>query len=291
MAEKPKFQHPSKLFYNFNLDAYQCHEKPQGHVYLRVRGWTARPVVETTPPVTPTEEETKSSATDDDGIGRALWVGMWPTCAPQFRTKQKGKTEESATKKPRAANSRSITKLIESAAEINLLAPDAHALRVVVNSSTSNMQFYVLCNPDASGLCETKQIEKEEVFFAPEYRQDGLTKVEDRRTKWPREIRAALESLPQKSMSQLFRPKNQKQTADIEIPDSIYEVQQLLTDYAVNPTSDRIKLVVQKLEELDHDLKFKPPPSSRTITKLVELHTVFSKEDAELMTEEMKVCS
>src|ERR1700761_2753024 len=146
MAEKSDFQHASSLFYNFNLDAYQCDEQPQGHVYLKVNRWTAQPVVMTTPPVTPTEEETTFSATDDDGIGRALWVGMWPTCAPQFRTKQKVKTEGSTTKISRAANSRSITKLIESTADINLLAPDSNALRVVVNTSTSNMQFYVLCN-------------------------------------------------------------------------------------------------------------------------------------------------
>jgi hypothetical protein len=127
--------------------------------------------------------------------------------AVKHRSKGKKDTEDAEAgnePKPgsRPKNSRSITNLILSRSNINVLDHDPRALMVVVNPEAKMMNFWALCNPDADGLCETFKVGKEEVFFAPQYRDDDVTVTEYRRTSWPNKISLTLQELlgPTKSL-------------------------------------------------------------------------------------------
>lgn len=97
------------------------------------------------------EKETNTTAQ------KVLWVGMRPTTAAKYTSVGDGKGHAVG-----ADNTRSD----------RIVSYDENALRVVVPFGKTNVNYFALIDPAESMLCEGLIIDKTEVFFFEEYRDD-----------------------------------------------------------------------------------------------------------------------
>ncbi|KAF2671133.1 hypothetical protein BT63DRAFT_453520 [Microthyrium microscopicum] len=190
----------SKLFYNTNLDAYRCEQKPPGDVWLRVRH-VGRPDTNTnktirdyTAParITPTRAELNLDNTDDRS--RVLWIGMSPARAKDHSARYWCPIEKIHVKRYKLSANESLeSRIRDKPHETNILDPCSKVLRVVATftESTKSVIFRALVEPDADGVCCALRLSLDEVFFAPEYRDDTISKLEKRSVVWKQLVNAA----------------------------------------------------------------------------------------------------
>jgi hypothetical protein len=237
-------------WYNFNTVAYDCPEKGDGHVFLRVQRFRATNTTRKIPPVSPSAEELRTS----DSEIRGLWVGMWLQASPEHRAKNPTKEKGKGTKWKGS---------IADLKEIELLPHDPAAQRVVVNPASASTLYYALINPDETGICETRLVDKEEVFFAPEYRDSGDTEAqtEKRRTGYPTCIRDALQKINLTISSDGTRKKKPTRTIGKQeslssaptLASRAYELERDLIEFEMTGESKLLDSVLARLQELDGD--------------------------------------
>ncbi|KAF2671135.1 hypothetical protein BT63DRAFT_209338 [Microthyrium microscopicum] len=177
-----------KYFYNLNLDAYACPEKPPGDVLLRVQRFgqaqKQRPLRSCAPSLTisPSPAELDYAGAGEETLG--LWVGMTPSNA-----KSLGNIRQQRDNSAQGA----LTPLIrDDPASISIVPRDPQAFRVVVSFKENAIRFHALVDPNSNNLCEAILVTRAEVFFAPEYRDDMTTTWVRRKITWHERLSAAI---------------------------------------------------------------------------------------------------
>lgn len=113
---------------------------------------------------------------DDESIAIVLWVGMLPSGSD-------AKSKTSGVKGESVNNMRNV----------NLIATDPLAMRVVCPRGRETATYYALTKQDeTSKLCSGVMVDMDFVCFFPEFRDDKVTSVAERRKKWPEKVRTAL---------------------------------------------------------------------------------------------------
>lgn len=258
-----RVQAHSQLFWHFGLIAYSCLEKPPGHQFLRVREFNrSRKKVETVgyPPLTPTHNERVGvGISQAEKIG--LWVGITIENAHKYRTKSArvAKPEVDQSPKPKQGDNRSksINDLIK-AGGFSLLPIDTKARQVVVDTGGAMAQMFAMSNPDENGLCQAIQVDAEEVWWAPEYRDDDETRMEQRRQKWPAKVRAAIQEILHNTTEKEVRASiySDALVQDPYLTAAIH-VARDLQEYQITGSKTILVDALRRLDDVDSDQKKK----------------------------------
>ena len=147
--------------------------------------------------------EPTASELDQRNGTKTMWVEMRPTKAPYYGNKarieqeRKAKENQEGQEKPKKAKNvekeagKRKCDSVKTVRGYHTLEFDPCALRVVSTlQEKKTANYYVLVNPDESGLCEGYHISIDEVFFFSESRVDDITSYGTRKSDWPARIRA-----------------------------------------------------------------------------------------------------
>ncbi|KAF2671132.1 hypothetical protein BT63DRAFT_453519 [Microthyrium microscopicum] len=188
-SETSSEQELGKLYYNYNLDAYAYNDKAHGDVWMRIRvsGREPERVSARSGNTQLTIDELMLSG-PDFGIGGdtlGLWVGVSPVDAHLHRSKE-------GNAKP-CAKKYSVNQWINvQSPDFNTLSHDPNARPVVAGWYHEMLQFRKLLHPNSNGVSMAVSVGAEEVFFAPQYRDDHVTGLPSRRAAWNGLVKSAL---------------------------------------------------------------------------------------------------
>ncbi|KAF2279950.1 uncharacterized protein EI97DRAFT_477459 [Westerdykella ornata] len=249
-----------QLFFNLALVAYECKEKPQGHVFLRVKHFVGSRSKGTdtkiVPPVAPNEAELGAHIGAQD-VHIGLWVGMWTPTAANYATKAVGGRPrgDQAPSRENKRQGRSVEQLIQSG-EFTIEPHNKAALRVVINVKQRDGRYYVLKNPDENGLCEATTITTEEIFYAPEYRDDTLTNKEKRREKAHERISEAVDTALQRAREKTSRPESYKNVIPVDkLISNVRTVRRLYNESRVEYSVEKLAELLTILKTMDGDME------------------------------------
>ena len=215
--------------------------------------------------MTPADAELDGATNSAHGVRVGLWVGMWVEDAQNYRTKG-GAGGKVAAAKAKETRNKSVQDVIKGGS-ITVIKPDPNALRVVADVNAQNTRLYRLANPDQSGLCQGIRVNIEEIWWAPEYRDDNETRIEQRRQKWPNKVQQYLDALLVRNSERTARPSKYTQlTPPNTLANTAREVAALTSDYRIKPSSNVLRQILERLRQLDPDLDARKDPA---ILKLV----------------------
>jgi hypothetical protein len=295
-------QSPSQYFWSYSMMAYACPEKPAGHVWLRVRqflGNKSEQQVTGIPPIAPSTSE-KGGSLGSHGVSLALWVGMRPSSADSLRTRAaRGKEklnpgDDAQMKAMKDLMSKTYGKSVEQViadGNYHLIPHDPKALRVVMNPMHRDGKVYVLANPDQDGLCEAITTETDEVWYAPEYRDDTKTRKQEQKSAITTKILQTIDDAQHKVNNARVRPSIWTDYIPVkELTSDARKVRRLVTDYRLTGDVAKLHQALDHLKKTSKEFKDREKfGGSIALDRLIDPSVKFSTNDASSALEALKV--
>ncbi len=215
----------------------------------------------TVPPLKPTHQELSIDQAEFVGI----WVGMRPSPANKD-------TEGESSSNSKRLKGKSIQDLALSGG-YPWLDKDSQALRVVVPMDKETASYYVLADPDNTGLCSGISVPITDVFFFPEYRTDAQTDSSKRKSEWSERVRKV--SNPVEKIT--FAKNYDKTKFQVPPKQSLAnELSSFVGTYIEGGDSSVLKSAIRLIDQIDTDGAFTPPPRNNALAKLAQSTTKMS---------------
>lgn len=281
----------SSYAYNVSGIAYE-HSLPDSDLVERivVSSLSSKPLSGQTDVVIPSPSASPEElALSDDLQYSAMFVGLLPHNAAEFSPKSLNEKRKEGTPRKRTRGG-----TIKNASSAFIVPFDGKALRVVVSlkpEASTMIKFYALIN-QKEGVCTGYNVSRDEVFFLPRFRDDSLTSVEERRSKWTQLIRDHTRKFTNESEPPKPAP-SKAYDSKIEVPfyrSRTNEIQLLVATYAISNDPSILEDIQRILESMNEDLAYALPTSNVALNKLIKFDEEFSLEDGKQLIEECEVC-
>ncbi|EXJ57121.1 hypothetical protein A1O7_07465 [Cladophialophora yegresii CBS 114405] len=216
----------------------------------------------TIPPIKPTHQELSIDQAEFVGI----WIGMRPSTANNVA---EGGSSSNSFK------GKSIQNLALSGG-YTVLAKDPKALRVVVPMDKETASYYVLADPDNTGLCWGISVLITEVFFFPQYRNDAQTDVSKRKSEWSERVRKVSNPVEKVSFAKAY----DKTKFQVPPKQSLAnDLSSFMGTYIEGGDESVLRSAIDLIDRIDTDGSFIPPPHNTALVKLAQSTTNMSGED------------